>query len=52
MPLRMLAATVGREGEPDRGRDRIGAGAGIAHIGPEPACLRPAVAGREGVSSA
>src|ERR1700722_12843920 len=47
MGLRMFSAAVGREGEPDRRRNRIGAWTAIAHIGPEPAGLRPSVAGGE-----
>jgi hypothetical protein len=45
MGLRMFSATVGREGEPYLRRDRIGARMAITHIGPEPAGLRPSVAG-------
>jgi hypothetical protein len=45
MGLRMFSATVGREDEPYRRRDRIGARMAITHIGPEPAGLRPSVAG-------
>src|ERR1700723_4740342 len=47
MGLWMLSAAVGREGEPDRGRNRIGTWTAIAHIGPEPSGLGSSVARRE-----
>ena len=47
MSLRMFSAAVGREGEPYRRRNRIGARTAIAYIGPEPAGLGSSVAGGE-----
>jgi hypothetical protein len=47
MGLGMFSSAIGREGEPDHRRNRIGARTAVTHIGPEASCLRSSVAGCE-----